>query len=67
MVGDNLLIAPLVAKETKSEVILPLGKLYDFYTGKLAGEGQMIEVSPGLDHIPVFVHDGGIIPMATPS
>ncbi|HZL11276.1 MAG TPA: TIM-barrel domain-containing protein [Prolixibacteraceae bacterium] len=67
MVGDNLLVAPLFAEETKREVILPQGKWYDFYTGELAGEGQVIEVSPGLDHIPVFVRDGGIIPMATPS
>lgn len=27
------------------------------------GEGELITVSPGLDIIPVFVKDGGIIPM----
>lgn len=64
MVGDNLLIAPLFEGESKREVVLPQGKWYDFYTGKLAGEGQLITVSPGLDYIPVFVRDGGIIPMA---
>ncbi len=67
MVGDNLLIAPLFTGETKREVILPKGRWYDFYTGKLVGEGQVIEVSQGLDHIPVFVRDGGIIPMAANS
>ena len=67
MVGDNLLIAPLFTGETKRQVILPNGKWYDFYTGKLVGEGQVIEVSQGLDHIPVFVRDGGIIPMAVNS
>jgi alpha-D-xyloside xylohydrolase len=44
-------------------VVLPKGKWYDFYTGKLAGDGEVITVTPGLDKIPVFVKDGGIIPM----
>lgn len=66
MVGDNLLIAPLFTGETSRKVILPEGKWYDFYTGKLAGEAQVITVSPGLDIIPVYVRDGGIIPMFEP-
>ena len=63
MVGDQLLIAPLFTGETSRKVILPAGKWYDFYTGKLVGEGEVITVTPGLDHIPVFVRDGGVIPM----
>ena len=63
MVGDNLLIAPLFAGETERKVILPKGKWYDFYTGQFAGEGEVIKVAPGLDKIPVYVRDGGIIPM----
>jgi len=64
MMGDNLLIAPLFTGETSRKVILPNGKWYDFYTGELAGESEIISVTPGLAHIPVFVRDGGIIPMA---
>jgi alpha-D-xyloside xylohydrolase len=63
MVGEHLLIAPLFATQTLRSVVLPIGKWYDFYTGKLAGEGEIIQVSPGLSRIPVFVKDGGIIPM----
>jgi alpha-D-xyloside xylohydrolase len=63
MVGDQLLIAPLFTGETSRKVILPAGKWYDFYTGKLVGEGEVITVTPGLDNIPVFVRDGGVIPM----
>ena len=66
MVGDNVLVAPLFAGETERKVVLPKGKWYDFYSGKLAGEGEVITVSPGLDKIPVFVRDGGIIPMFEP-
>jgi alpha-glucosidase (family GH31 glycosyl hydrolase) len=28
-----------------------------------AGDGEVITVTPGLDKIPVYVKDGGIIPM----
>ena len=63
MVGDNLLVAPLFTGETERKVILPKGRWYDFYTGQLAGEGEVIKVAPGLDKIPVYVRDGGIIPM----
>jgi len=63
MVGDNLLVAPVFTGESERKVVLPKGKWYDFYTGKLAGEGEVITVAPGLDKIPVFVRDGGIIPM----
>ena len=63
MVGDQLLIAPLFTGETSRKVILPAGKWYDFYTGKWVGEEEIITVTPGLDHIPVFVKDGSVIPM----
>jgi len=63
MFGDNILVAPLFGENTERKVVLPPGKWYDFYTGKLAGEGEVITVSYGLDKIPLFVKDGGIIPM----
>ena len=63
MVGDNLLIAPLFTGETERKVILPKGKWYDFYTGELVGDSEIITIKPGLDKIPVYVKDGGIVPM----
>ncbi|WAC12188.1 glycoside hydrolase family 31 protein [Dyadobacter pollutisoli] len=66
MAGEYLLVAPLFTGQTSRKVVLPKGKWYDFYTGKLAGDGEVITVSPGLDIIPVFVKDGGIIPMMPP-
>ena len=63
MVGENLLVAPLFAGEEQREVVLPQGKWFDFYTGEFAGEGEVITVTPGLDKIPVYVKDGGIIPL----
>ena len=63
MVGENILVAPLFAGEKERKVVLPQGKWYDFYTGKFAGEGEVITVIPADRHIPVYVKDGGIIPL----
>ena len=78
MAGEYLLVAPMFAEQTSRnagqvsrnttepgsrKVLLPKGKWYDFYTGEYVGEGQEITVTPGLDRIPVFVKDGGVIPM----
>ncbi len=63
MVGPSLLVAPLFAGEKERQVVLPQGKWYDFYTGEFAGEGEVITVAPGLSKIPVYVKDGGIIPL----
>lgn len=66
MVGENLLVAPLFAGEKERKVILPQGKWYDFFTGKFVGESEIITVAPGLDYIPVYVKDGGIVPLIPP-
>lgn len=66
MAGEYLLIAPLFTGQTSRNVVLPKGKWYDFHTGKYAGDGEVIKVTPGLDKIPVYVKDGGIIPMMPP-
>jgi alpha-D-xyloside xylohydrolase len=63
MMGDAILVAPMFAGETSREVVLPPGKWYDFYTGELVGEAEVITITPGLEHIPLFVKDGGIVPM----
>lgn len=63
MMGDALLVAPLFEGETQREVILPAGNWYDFYTGQYAGNGPIITVSANLETIPLYVKDGGIIPL----
>jgi len=63
MVGDALLVAPIAPGAKTRTVVLPAGKWFDFYTGRLAGESQTITVSPPLSQIPVFVRDGALVPM----
>lgn len=63
MFGPNILVAPMIAGQKSRKVVLPPGKWFDFYTGDLAGEGATITVSVPLEQIPLFVKDGGIIPL----
>jgi alpha-D-xyloside xylohydrolase len=63
MMGDDILVAPMFAGEKSRQVILPKGKWYDFYSGDFVGENQLIQIEPPLEKIPLFVRDGGIIPL----
>ncbi len=63
MFGDALLIAPIPPDVKSRTVILPAGKWYDFFTGKLAGENETIEVTPPSNQTPLFVKDGSLVPM----
>jgi alpha-D-xyloside xylohydrolase len=63
MIGDALLVAPIAPGVKTRKVVLPAGNWYDFYTGRLAGAGGTIEVTPPLSQMPVFVKDGGLVPM----
>lgn len=63
MCGEYILVAPLFTGESSRKVLLPKGNWYDFYSGKYVGNGAEIVAHPELDRIPVYVKDGGIIPM----
>lgn len=63
MIGDALLVAPISPGSKSRKVVLPAGKWFDFYTGQPVGEGEVVEVTPALDEIPLFVKDGGLVPM----
>jgi alpha-glucosidase (family GH31 glycosyl hydrolase) len=63
MLGDSLLVAPIPPGVKTRRVVLPAGRWYDFYTGELAGEGRTVEVTPPLSRTPLFVKDGGLVPL----
>lgn len=66
MAGDSLLVAPLFAGETSREVFLPEGAWFDFETGERFQGGGTIAVQAPLEKLPLFVRDGGIIPLMPP-
>jgi alpha-glucosidase (family GH31 glycosyl hydrolase) len=63
MMGPYILVAPVFTGQTQRSVILPEGSWFDFYTGKYAGNNEVINISTKLEQIPLFVKDGAIIPM----
>lgn len=67
LVGDDLLVAPLVAGETEREVYLPHGEWMDFWTSaKHSGEAKLKIASP-LNQIAIFVKRGCLLPLAQPT
>jgi len=63
LMGDSIMVAPLFAGEKKRDVVIPSGRWYDFYTGRFVGEHTIVTVSGKQRDIPLFVRDGGIVPM----
>jgi alpha-D-xyloside xylohydrolase len=63
--GDSLLINPVTRKNaTDRSVTLPAGSEWiDFWTGEKHQGGQTIVAPAPLNHIPVFVKSGSIVPM----
>ncbi len=67
--GSEMLVAPVVSpmKRGKSvavtKVYLPKGNWTDFFTGERYAGGKTYEIESPLDYIPVFVKEGGIVPL----
>ncbi len=68
--GTEMIVAPVVTKRNKEglapvSVWLPEGKWTDFFTGETFAGNHTYELFVPLDRIPVFVKEGGIIPLLT--
>jgi alpha-D-xyloside xylohydrolase len=61
--GDELLVAPMMADSASRSVTLPPGNWVDFYSGQRHAGGAAITVTPPINQIPLFVRDGAIVPM----
>jgi alpha-D-xyloside xylohydrolase len=66
MAGDSILVAPLFAGQNGREVWLPAGIWHRFEDGERFEGGRGIRVFPGLDTLPLFVREGGIVPLMPP-
>ena len=71
MFGPDLLICPVTepmeGEKSIRRVYLPAGTdWYDFYTEERHEGGREIEARVGIDHIPVYVKAGSILPVTEP-
>ncbi|MBI2511940.1 MAG: glycoside hydrolase family 31 protein [Opitutae bacterium] len=63
MVGDALLAAPVTrAAQREREVYFPAGTWFDYWTGAQLAGGETRVVAAPLDHLPLYVRGGAIVP-----
>lgn len=68
--GDSLLVAPVVERGAVSRsVIFPPGRWIDWWSGKVyeGGKAEAVMISAPLGVLPLFLAEGGIIPMLRPT
>ncbi len=64
MLGENLLVAPVLNSFDKfKKLYLPEGKWYDINENKIIDGGKWIVQEVPINKIPLFLKEGGIIPM----
>jgi alpha-D-xyloside xylohydrolase len=60
--GPDLLVAPVLSPVTQRAVYLPEGNWIDYWSGKpIAGQRTVVADAP-IDHIPLYVRAGAILP-----
>lgn len=67
MMGDRVMVAPIAAGSTERDIYLPAGEWVDFWSGERFVGGQSIHRAVPLEQIPIFVKDGSVLPLATPT
>jgi alpha-glucosidase (family GH31 glycosyl hydrolase) len=67
LLGDEMLVAPIVEPGGDETIYLPPGEWLDFFTGKHHAGASTFKAHYAVDETPVFVRDGAIIPEQLPS
>lgn len=63
LVGDSLLAAPILEESGCRRVYLPTGSWTDWWTGAQTAGPCWIDVEAGLDTIPLWMREGGVVPL----
>jgi hypothetical protein len=65
MLGDRVMVAPVLdSGAVNRNVYFPAGIWYDFWSGTIAATGPTtLSVSAPLNHLPIFVKEGAILPL----
>lgn len=64
MMGDSLLVAPVIAGKSQRTVYIPAAEWFDYWSGKRYTGKQVVNVSVPLEQIPLFVKTGTLLPLA---
>jgi alpha-D-xyloside xylohydrolase len=68
VLGDYLLVAPVVDYGARTkEVIFPAGGWLNWWTGERTQGGQTLTVDAPLDTLPLYLMEGGIVPLLRPT
>lgn len=66
MMGDYVLVAPIIAGQNNRDIYLPKGNWYCFWTNKKYEGGQIINLNYDINKIPLFIKEGSLLPLARP-
>lgn len=65
LLGDHLLVAPVLEQSAVSRPVpLPAGRWFDFWNGQVHDGPAKPQVTADLDHVPLYVRAGAVLPMA---
>ena len=70
MVGDNLLVAPVITPGTQRQVWFPPGQWRDWFDGSLhdgGAAGKVETVEAPLTKLPLYVRAGALVPLLRPT
>jgi alpha-D-xyloside xylohydrolase len=67
MMGEGVMVAPVVAGERERSVYLPEGEWFEYQSEKRFSGKQRIRVAVPLEQIPIFVKSGTLLPLAQPT
>jgi alpha-D-xyloside xylohydrolase len=66
MFGPCLMVAPMIDGESKRSVYFPPGEWFDYFTGERISGGKRVDVSKGLEELPLYVKVDSLLPVAEP-
>ena len=61
MLGDHLLVAPVLQPGGFVSVYLPEGHWYDYFSNEKFRGGRVLNLTMPLDRIPVFIREGAVL------
>jgi hypothetical protein len=64
MLGDEILLAPMVAPGARRTLLLPRGTWTDVRTNAVYKGNQTVEVEAPTGQVPAFAHHGAVVPIA---